>query len=137
MKDREQPDNHADLQMEQNPERQSTEERRKAPRFDLFFAMPTLKSIKRADGQEVHLINMSRCGALIDGREQISPGTPIFLRAITAETVYVIKGRITRCSLSPTNKSVFQSAIEFDEEFTPLPSSVNLLKLFEDEDFLK
>jgi hypothetical protein len=137
VKNREHADKHAHLQMKPNLKRQTIEERRKAARFDLFFAMPTLKSISRIDGQEVNLINMSRCGALIESYEQISPGTTIFLRVITEEANFIIKGRITRCSMSPTNDGIFQSGIEFDEAFDPLPESIHQLKLFEDEDFLK
>ena len=114
------------------------QERRRTPRFDVFFAMPTLKSIYRVDGQEVKLINMSRRGALIDSNEEMLPGFHIVLRAVTAETVYLIKGRIVRCSSSPRNGGMFQSGIEFDEEFTFLPVSVELLSLFKDsEDFLQ
>ena len=126
-----------DLQMNRNLKRESTGERRKAPRFDLFFAMPTLKSVDRVDGHEVDLINISRRGALIDGSEQLPSGSRIFLRMVTTETVYIIKGQITRCSISPTDDKRFQTAIEFDKEFTPLPACIQLLKLFEDEDSLK
>jgi hypothetical protein len=135
VKNREHADKHAHLQMKPNLKRQTIEERRKAARFDLFFAMPTLKSISRINGQEVNLINMSRFGALIESDEQISPGTAIFLRVITAETAFIIKGRIIRCSVSPTNDRVFQFGIEFDEDFAPLPASIRSLKLFEDEEF--
>ena len=124
--------------MEQNLKRQNLQERRKAPRFDVFFAMPTLNSINRIDGHEVDLINISRRGALIDSRERMPEGASIVLRAVTEETVYILKGRIVRCSISPRNDGMFQSGIGFDKEFTILPTSVELLKLFkDDEDFLK
>ena len=128
----------AGFQRNRNLQRQSIKERRKTPRFDLFFAMPTLKSIHQIAGHEVALINISRRGALIESREQIPSGSSIVLRIVTAETVYIIKGRITRCNISPTNDRIFQSGIAFDEEFTFLPVSVELLKLFEsDKDVLK
>ena len=120
--------------MEQSLTRPSFQERRKAPRFDVFYAMPTLKSINRIDGHEVTLINISRRGALTDSREEMPPGTSIVLRAVTAETVYILKGRIVRCSISPRNGKMFQAGIEFDKEFTFLPISVELLKLFEDDE---
>ena len=138
MKDKRQTNSYADLQKERNLKRHNFRERRKVPRFDLFFAMPTLKSINRDDGLEVTLINISRHGALIDSREQMSPGSCILLRAVTEETGFVIKGRIIRCSISPRNDKMFQSGIEFDEEFTLLPVSIESLTLFEDdENFLK
>ena len=119
-------------------EPQNYQERRKAPRFDVFFAMPTLKSISRIDGHEVDLINISRLGALIDSDEQMPPGARVVFRAVTAETVYIFKGRITRCGVSPRVEKMFQSGIEFDEEFTFLPVSIELLQLFEDDrDFLQ
>lgn len=138
VKDRGQNNSHADLHTKRNQKGQNLEERRKAPRFDLFFSMPTLKSIHRADGLEVDLINLSRRGALIDSPERISPGSGIFLRVITEETTYTFKGRVTRCSISPMNARTFQSGIEFDEEFTFLPASIESLEWFEcDEDPLK
>ena len=114
-------------------ERQNYQERRRAPRFDVFFAMPTLKSVSRADGHEVTLINISRFGALIDSREQMPEGGRVVFRAVTTETVYIFKGHITRCSISPRKEKMFQSGIEFDEEFTFLPVSIELLQLFEDD----
>jgi len=114
------------------------QERRRAPRFDVFFAMPTLKSIYRVDGRKVKLINMSRRGALISSHEKMAQGSSIVLRAVTAETVYMIKGRIARCDSSPGSDQMFQAGIEFDKEFTFLPVSVELLSLFkDDEEFLQ
>lgn len=131
-------DSHADLQMEQNLKKQNIGERRKAARFDIFFAMPTLKGSYRGDGYEIAMINMSRKGALIGSREQMPVGSDMLLRVVTEETVYIIKGRITRSSISPPNERMFQTGIEFDKDFTPLPSSIELLELFEDdEEFLK
>jgi hypothetical protein len=124
--------------MEKNLRRQNFKERRKAPRFDVFLAMPTLKSIRRVGGHEVSLINISRLGALIESREWMSSGSRVVLRAVTAETVYIFKGRITRCSISPRKYKTYQAGIEFDEEFTFLPVSIELLNLFkDDENFLK
>ena len=124
--------------MKQNLKRQSFKERRKAPRFDVFRAMPTLKSISRVGGHEVTLINISRLGALIESRERMRPNSRIVLRAVTAETTYIFKGRITRCIISPEKHKRFQVGIEFDEEFTFLPVSSELLNLYKDnEEFLK
>lgn len=124
--------------MKQNPKRQNFQERRKSPRFDVFFGLPTLKSINRVGGHEVALVNISRHGALIESRERLRPNSRIVLRAVTAETVYIFKGRITRCSISAEKYKIFQAGIEFDEEFTFLPISIELLNLFkDDEDFLK
>ncbi len=124
--------------MERNLKRPHFQERRGAPRFDVFYGLPTLKSISRVGGHEVTLINISRLGALIESRERMRPNSRIVLRAITAEATYIFKGRITRCIISPGRFKVFQAGIEFDEEFTFLPMSIELLNLFkDDEDFLR
>ena len=120
--------------LKQRMKRQSGEEKRKIPRLDIYFAMPTLISANWAGGSEVELINISRRGALIDSRERMSPGSSVSLRFITAETTYVIKGQIARCGTSLKNNRVFQSAIAFEEDFTILPEVINML---EDRDFLK
>ncbi len=121
------------LQMKQDLEHKSVKERREAVRFDIFFAMPTLKDINQADGLEVYMINMSRRGALIDSPVQMAPDSNIILRVITEETTYTIKGRITRCRVSSSSDKIFLSGIEFDQDFAPLPAHVELLKLFEDD----
>lgn len=118
--------------------RRSIEDSRKAPRFDFYFAMPTLKSVNQIGGDEAELINISRCGALIESPERMPLGSRISLRFITEETSYVVKGQIARCNTSSTNNRVFQSAIDFDEDFTILPTIIGSLKLLENnEGFLK
>jgi len=120
--------------MERNPKRHNFQERRRSPRFDVSVALPTLKSVSRVGGREVTLINISRHGALIESRERMQPNSRIVLRAITAETTYIFKGRITRCIMSPKKYKMFQAGIEFDEEFTFLPLSSELLNLYKDDD---
>ena len=121
---------------ERDPEDRNHAERRKTPRFDLFFSMPTLKSIHRVDGLEVDLVNLSRHGALIDSPERIEPGSSIFLRMITEEATFTVQGQVTRCSVSPMNDRIFQSGIEFDKQFTFLPASIESLEWFDDDEDL-
>jgi hypothetical protein len=118
---------HATLEMEQRLKGQQSEKCRRAPRFDAS-AIHTLKRVNRVGGPEVRLINISRGGALIESPEHMSPGSSISLQLVTAETVHVIKGRITRCSNTSTNDRPFQSAIAFDEDFKILPESTSLPK---------
>jgi hypothetical protein len=132
--DSEQKSSQPDFQIKQDLGHKSDRERRKAVRFDIFFAMPTLKNINRADGLEVNMINMSRHGALIDSPVQMAQDSSIILRVITEETTYIIKGRITHCRVSSKNDKLFLSGIEFNQDFTPLPANVELLKLFEDDE---
>jgi hypothetical protein len=107
-------------------EHQSAKERRKAPRFDAS-AIPNLKIINQAGREEIKLINISRRGALIEGCERMSPGSHISLHLFIAKSVYPLKGRITRCDLSPANNKVpqYKSAVEFDEDFALLPASTD------------
>ena len=99
-------------------------ERRKAPRFNAS-AIPNLKIINQFGGSGIKLINISRGGALIEGSERMHPGSRISLQLFMAKSVYPLKGRINRCGPSSTNNKVFQSAIEFDEEFMLLPVSTD------------
>jgi hypothetical protein len=115
---------HTTLQMEHRLKGQQFGKCKPAPRFNAS-ALPTLKGINRVGGPEVKLINISRSGALIESPEHMSPGSDISLRLVTAEAVYSIKGRITRCSTSSTNDRLFQSGIAFDEDFTMLPPGTN------------
>jgi len=113
--------------------RQSVKERRKYPRFDASV-IPVLKSVYQVGGSEAKLINISRSGALIESGERMEPGSSISLRLTTEVAVFLLKGRITRSNPSSTDPNIFQSALAFDEDFTMLPTGINLL---EDEDFLE
>ncbi len=105
-------------------EQPKIEKRRKAPRFDAS-AIHTLKSISRIGGPTVKLINISRRGALVEGRERISPGSSIALRLTTEKDVFFVKGRIIRSRTLPKIGRVFQSAIVFKEDFALLPASTD------------
>lgn len=109
------------LQTKQPLKHQNIGDDRAAPRFDAS-AIPGFKSIIQVGGPKVKLINISRRGLLIEGREFMSPGSSISLQLFTAEAVYPIKGRITRCrSTSMDDKGLqYQSAIFLDEDLTIL-----------------
>jgi hypothetical protein len=115
---------HTTLQMEHRLKGQQFGKCKPAPRFDAS-AIPSLKSINRVGGPQVKLINISRSGLLMESPEHMLPGSNISLRLVTAEVVYSIKGRVTRCGTSSTNSKLFQSGIAFDEEFTLLPPGTN------------
>jgi hypothetical protein len=106
--------------------RKETGDRRKAPRFDAS-AVPGFKNIIQVGGPELKLINISRCGALIESREPISSDESIALQIVIAEEAYIIKGRVVHHHLYSKNDDVirYQSAIAFDEDFTVLPSSID------------
>jgi hypothetical protein len=114
-------------QTERSLKRQSVRERRKYPRFDASD-IPVLKSASQVGGTEVKLINISRSGALIESSERMESGSSISLRLITEVAIFLLKGRIVRSSKSSKQNNIFQSAIAFDEDFTMLPESINLLE---------
>lgn len=100
---------------------QNTVDRREAPRF-CASQLPTLKSVSVVGGPELKLINISRHGALIESRECMPRRSRIFLRCVIQEKIYIIKGRIARCSSCPTIEKApnYKCAIAFDEDFTIL-----------------
>ena len=116
-----------------SPKRPIVGENRAAPRFDASD-IPNLRIINEGDEPEAKLINISRRGALIESRERMLPGTCIYLQLAVDENIHFVRGRIIGHRNSSTNGGVFKTAIAFDEEFTSLPSSDNMLV---DEDFLK
>lgn len=120
----------SNLQTEHSLSRQKDAKSRKAPRFDASVLL-NFKSISRVGGIKVKLINISRRGALIESRERMSPRSHIFLRVTTDKAVYLIKGRVVRCSIPSMKGRVFQSAIAFNEDFTILPAGLD-----DDSEFL-
>ncbi len=108
----------SNLQMEQSLQRQKVGNRRTALRFDAS-AIPAFKSISQVGGPAVKLINISRRGALIEGREYMSPGSRIALQIITEEAANTVKGRIIRCWPESTKgQASYKLVIAFDEDFT-------------------
>ncbi len=105
-------------------DRQNTKNRRRMPRLDAT-ALPFLKSVNQVGGPEVKLINISRRGALIESQVRLTTGSSICLRLAIAETVYLLKGRVLRYSVSSLVGSSlrYQSAIVFDEDFAIMPES--------------
>jgi hypothetical protein len=85
-------------------------------------AIRTLKNVRQLGGPEVKLINISRRGALIVSRENISLRSRISLQLATAEGIYLVKGRVIRCDTCPARDKVieYQSAIVFEKDFAIL-----------------
>jgi hypothetical protein len=100
----------------------NSNQRRASPRLPPT-AIPSLKGVKLVAGPEVQLINISRGGALIESEARLSPGSHLCLRLVTAESVYLLKGRILRSKVAAVAEGClrYQSAISFDEEFSILP----------------
>jgi len=120
--------NNTNFQIRQPIEQKNFVDRRKSPRFD-SSAIPFLKSVHQVEGPEIKLINISRTGALIETQERITPESDIFLRLVTAETVYILKGRILRCYVYKIDSVLkYQGAIAFDKDFMILPSYKELFR---------
>ena len=119
--------NSTNSQRRQPEERENIVSHRKAPRLGAS-AIPSLKSVHQVGGPEFKLINISRVGALLESQERMSPGSSLFLRLVTAETVYFLQGRIMRCYVYTIDKVLtYQFAIAFDEDFTFLPSGEEIV----------
>jgi hypothetical protein len=104
-------------------ERKRIGDRRTSPRLPPS-AIPALKGVKLVAGPEVKLINISRGGALIESDSRLAPGSNLCLRLVTAENVYLLRGRVSRSRVAALAGSLlrYQSALTFDEEFTILPA---------------
>ena len=114
-------------QEDQSTERKDFVESRKAPRFDAS-AIPSLKSVHLVEEAEVKLINISRSGALIEAQERMAPGSNVSLRVVTKETEYILKGKIIRCYVYTIGEVLtYQSAVEFYEDFTLMPSGEEVI----------
>ncbi len=100
-------------------------ERRTAPRLPIT-AIRALKSVKLLAGEGVRLINISRGGALLESNISMKPGSHISIRLETIEAVYTLRGKVlrSRAMKMEGRHLVFQSAIEFDEQFISLRPSV-------------
>lgn len=113
-----------DLSPVQGVNRNEFAERRRAPRFDAS-AIPHLKSVRQVDGPEVRLINISRCGALIETRERMLPKSRVSLRLDTKETVHFLDGEVLRCYVYEIDRVLkYQYSVVFDEDFKILPSGI-------------
>lgn len=104
-------------------ERKRDSDRRTAPRLPAS-AIPSLKGVKLVAGPEVRLINISRGGALIESNTRLSPGSALCLRLVTADSIYLLKGRVLRSRVAflTGNALQYESALVFDEEFSMLPA---------------
>ena len=92
-------------------------EKRSAPRLPPS-AISNLRSIRLVAGPEVTLINISRGGALIETDALLVPNSLIAIRLVTADAVFLLRGRVLRSRASSFQGSalLYQSALAFDEE---------------------
>ncbi len=98
-------------------------------------AIRALKSVKLLAGEGVRLINISRGGALLESNISMKPGSHISIRLETTEAVFTIRGRVLRSRATKMDGRhlVFQSAIQFDEQFMSLRPPVSAKDVMEAE----
>jgi hypothetical protein len=92
-------------------------ERRRWPRLKPS-SVPFLKSVTLSQGAEVHALDISRGGMLIETEVGLRPGMKIFLRVVTSDAVVKLEGSVVRSSISSlTGIPKYQSAVAFEHPF--------------------
>ena len=87
-------------------------ERRRAPRLCPDRTQWSGTALLRP-GREVHVINLSRGGALIESASRLAPGTRAELQLLGSPRRLVC-GRIDRCQVSALNPLCYRGAVVFD-----------------------
>jgi hypothetical protein len=81
-------------------------------------AVPFLKSVSFSQGSEVHVVNISRGGILLETEVRLRPQMRILLKLVTNEGVVKIEGRILRSAISSLQGiPLYRSAIAFEHPF--------------------
>ena len=72
-------------------------------------------------GRDVHVLDLSRGGALIEGRARLAPNSRIELRLNAQGQVIHLSGRVVRCYVSALNESVvsYQAGVAFEQHLDP------------------
>jgi hypothetical protein len=70
-------------------------------------------------GPEVKLVNISKAGAKLECDWRLSTAANVCLRLVTADTVFLLKGRVLRSKPATEGASAgpFESVLAFDEDF--------------------
>jgi hypothetical protein len=97
------------------PASHAGEDRRRAPRLPPS-ALPPCKA-RLVGGPEVEIVNVSRTGILTRSGARLMPGSAIGIRFITADTVFVLMGRVVRSRLVALRdgQPQYESALAFDK----------------------
>lgn len=68
-------------------------------------------------GRDVSVLDLSRGGALIEGRARLAPNSRIELRLTAPGRVMHLTGRVVRCYVSALNKSIvsYQAGVAFEQ----------------------
>ena len=88
-------------------------ERRCAPRLQPEYTPWRELAILRP-GQDVHVVNLSSGGALVESGSRMAPGTRTELQLFGVPK-RSLRGRIDRCQVTRLEPVCYQGAIVFDE----------------------
>jgi hypothetical protein len=93
------------------------QERRRWPRLEPT-SVPFLKGITLTQMIEVHAVNISRGGMLLETEVRLRPQMKIVLRLVTGDGVINVEGSVLRSSVaSLTGVPKYRSAIQFEHPF--------------------
>lgn len=72
-------------------------------------------------GRQVHVLDLSRGGALIESRARLAPASNVELRFTDTDRRVQIRGRVVRSYVSALNASSvwYRSGIVFEEQMNP------------------
>lgn len=66
-------------------------------------------------GQSVRLLNVSRCGALVESSARLRPGVRTELQVVGPGARQTIRGRLERCHVAALDPLRYRGVIVFDE----------------------
>jgi hemerythrin len=97
----------------------ASENRRQSPRRPASV-VPDLKARLFA-GSDVHLVDVSPHGILIETNARLLPGSPISIKFVTADADLVLRGTVVRSSVSRVSGEgvVYRTAVGFADEIKP------------------
>ena len=94
--------------------------KRQWPRFNPEN-IPTLKGITLNQGNEAHVVDISRGGALVETDVRLRPQMKIVFKVLTTQGTFRITGSVLRSSIkSLQGTPIYQSAIVFENPLTML-----------------
>jgi hypothetical protein len=92
-------------------------ERRRWPRLKAS-SVPFLKGVVLGQGNEVHAIDISRGGMLLESEVRLPPQMKLHLKLVTSDGVIKMEGSVLRSSIiSLAGVPRYRSAIVFDHPF--------------------
>lgn len=88
-------------------------ERRTCRRHDPLATPWQVRAVLRS-GASVRLVNVARCGALVETTMRLRPGTRTTIQLTTGDQCCALSARIVRCRVSKLNPLRYEAAFVFD-----------------------